>query len=54
MNQSQHFDDFFGRVTSGPGEVRKPYDYQRRLAGGDAGTTCKSQHPTGKHRLTNI
>ena len=41
------FDQFFSAAT---GVERKPYDYQRRLAGGDDGTPCVSQLidiPTG-------
>jgi CRISPR-associated endonuclease/helicase Cas3 len=39
------FDAFFHAATG-----NKPYDYQRRLAGGDAGRACESQLisiPTG-------
>jgi len=39
------FEDFFAAATGHP-----PYDYQSRLAGGDAGADCKSQLiniPTG-------
>lgn len=39
------YSNFFERATGHP-----PYDYQRRLAGGDAGTACHSQLiniPTG-------
>ena len=39
------FDNFFHAATG-----NTPYDYQRRLAGGDAGTPCASQLisiPTG-------
>lgn len=41
------FDGFFGAAM---GSERRPYDYQRRLAGGDEGTECISQLidiPTG-------
>lgn len=41
------FDGFFAIAM---GSSRKPYDYQRRLAGGDQGTECISQLidiPTG-------
>src|SRR5206468_13042881 len=41
------FDEFFRAAL---GEKFAPFDYQRRLAGGDAGTVCRSQLidvPTG-------
>jgi hypothetical protein len=36
---SPDFGRFFNGVTGG----HEPFDYQRRLAGGDSGTTCCSQ-----------
>jgi CRISPR-associated endonuclease/helicase Cas3 len=45
--KSMKFDDFFELVT---GCDQGPFDYQRRLAGGDFGTPCQSQLiniPTG-------
>lgn len=38
------FDAFFARATTPPDESpRSPYNYQRRLAGGDEGHPCESQ-----------
>jgi hypothetical protein len=42
---SPGFDRFFNGATG-----HEPFDYQRRLAGGDSGTACRSQLiniPTG-------
>ena len=51
MATSPHFDDFFAKAATPPGEARRlPYDYQRRLAGDDTGRPCESQLisiPTG-------
>jgi hypothetical protein len=43
MSSSPQFDSLFSKATSGPNEERAPYDYQRRLAGGDGGNTCVLQ-----------
>lgn len=52
------FDAFFTTATTPPGEPpRAPYDYQRRLAGGDAGRPCESQLisiPTGLGKTAAI
>ena len=49
------FDAFFTTATTPPGEPsRAPYEYQRRLAGGDNGRPCESQLisiPTGLGKL---
>jgi CRISPR-associated endonuclease/helicase Cas3 len=50
MSSLSKFDSFFSSATSSPTETRIPYDYQRRLAGGDDGVRCESQLisiPTG-------
>jgi CRISPR-associated endonuclease/helicase Cas3 len=50
MSSCPKFDSFFISATSTPTEKRIPYDYQRRLAGGDNGVRCESQLisiPTG-------
>lgn len=48
---SASHDAFFATATTPPGESpRSPYNYQRRLAGGDEGHPCESQLislPTG-------
>src|SRR5580692_11230940 len=46
LMKSPRFDQFF----SSGAHFSEPYDYQRRLAGGDSGTICRSQLiniPTG-------
>ena len=55
---SPRFDRFFNGATASNGATgHEPFDYQRRLAGGDSGTACRSQLiniPTGLGKTAGV
>jgi ERCC4-related helicase len=56
---SADFDTFFRTASSTEANPsgKTPYDYQRRLAGGDAGRACESQLisiPTGLGKTSAV